>query len=213
MARIKRVLTIANLNTTRITRWQLTPAFYQAFGNPQNRGVWFVWGNSASGKSSFNMQLAKEFARHTKVLYNLLEEDPDDAEYIDRTKMFSMHEVARNFHTAQFTYDELIQYLDKSKRHKVIFIDSITYFNIDFDKYLALKKRFRNRTFVIVGHATGKRPRTKLEEDIMYDARMKIYVEGYAAYCKGRTIGPNGGIYIIWNEGYQKLQGQQIKQI
>ena len=206
---MKRVLTIANLNTIKVNRLQLTDTFHQAFGAPQDRGVWFVWGGSASGKSSFLMQLAYEFARKYKVLYNLLEEEPDDAEYIDRTKLFNMHEVARHFHTAQFNYDELVSYLKKRNAPKVVFIDSITYFGIDFDKYIQLKKRFKKKLFVIVGHATGKRPRTKLEEDIMFDAKMKIFVEGYAAYCKGRTIGPNGGIYIIWREGFARIQGEQ----
>ena len=34
--------------------------FYDAFGNPETTGVWFIWGNSGNGKSSFVMQLAKE---------------------------------------------------------------------------------------------------------------------------------------------------------
>jgi len=206
---MKRVLTIANINAIKVKRLALTNDFYQAFGAPQDRGVWFVWGGSASGKSSFLMQLAYEFAQTEKTLYNLLEEEPDDADYIDRTQLFNMHEVARNFHTAQFNYDELIVYLKKRNAPKVVFIDSITYFGIDFEKYIKLKKQFKTKRFVIVGHASGKRPRTKLEEDIMFDAKMKIYVEGYAAYCKGRTIGPNGGIYTIWQEGYEKIQGQK----
>ena len=32
-------------------------AWHDAFGTPERRGVWFVWGNSGNGKSLFVMQL------------------------------------------------------------------------------------------------------------------------------------------------------------
>ena len=44
----------------------------------------------------------------------------------------------------------------------------------------------------------------------MYDAKMKIFVSGYLATCKGRTIGPNGGRFIIWEDGYKKIQGASL---
>mgnify|MGYP000302557014 CR=1 FL=1 len=33
--------------------------WYDAFRTPERRGVWFVWGNSGNGKTSFVMQLCK----------------------------------------------------------------------------------------------------------------------------------------------------------
>lgn len=35
-------------------------AWYDAFGTPERRGVWMVWGNTGNGKTSFVMQLCKE---------------------------------------------------------------------------------------------------------------------------------------------------------
>lgn len=35
----------------------------------------------------------------------------------------------------------------------------------------------------------------------MYDASLKIWVEGYKAFSKGRYIGSNGGEYVIWEDG------------
>jgi cephalosporin-C deacetylase-like acetyl esterase len=119
-----------------------------------------------------------------------------------------MNEIPKgNFLTAAYNYDDLVTYLKKRNAPKVVVIDSLTYFKIDFEKYLKLKRQFKNNIFIIVGHADGKRPRTKFEEDVMYDAKMKIFIDGYQALCKGRTIGKNGGTLIIWDEGYQKLQG------
>jgi len=208
---LKRVLTVANIQAQKIETIPLTGEFLAAFGNPQNRGVWFVWGNSGSGKSTFVMQLAKEFAGHYKVLYNLLEEEPDDSDYIFRTVNLKMNEVKQTFHTASYNHTELLAYLKKRNSAKVVIIDSLPYLKIDWEKYLQLKKKFKNKIFVFVGHAEGKKPRTKFQEDVMYDAKMKIFVSGYKAICKGRTIGANGGIFKIWKDGIEKLHGAEYE--
>jgi len=214
MQRFKRKLSVTNIINQRIRRLALSGRFFEAFGNPQDRGVWFIWGTSASGKSSFIMKLAKHFAEiGYSVYYNLLEEDPDDSDYIDRVKMVDMFEVKDKFHTIQANYDELITILKKRRSPKVIIIDSLPYFNINWEQYLELKRQFRNKIFVFVGHAKGTQPRTKIEEDVMFDAKMKIFVSGFLAVCKGRTIGPNGGNFIVWDEGYKKIQGTQTDKI
>ncbi len=205
----KRKLSVSNIISQRVNRIPFTGDFYQAFGNPQDRGVWFVYGNSASGKSTFLMMLAKEFARlKYGVLYNLLEEDPDDSDYIDRVKRLNMFDVKERFHTIQIrNIKRLTAFLKKRRNAKVIIIDSLVYQKISFDEYLEFKRQFRNKILIFVGHGKGAAPRTKIEEDVMYDAKMKIYVSGYEAVCKGRTIGPNGGSFIIWKEGYEQLHG------
>jgi len=204
---LKKVLTVANIQNQKIERIPFDGEWFEAFRKPQNRGVWFVWGSSGSGKSTFVMMLAKEFAKSERVLYNLLEEDTDDSDYIERTELCQMNEVQDKFFTQRYNYQQLCAYLDKRNSPKVVIIDSVTYFIKDFNKYLALKRKYKNKIFILIGHADGKNPRTKFEEDIMYNAKMKIFVSGYLAMCKGRTIGPNGGRFIVWDEGYQKLNG------
>ncbi|WP_435138838.1 AAA family ATPase [Formosa sp. A9] len=208
--KLKKALTVANIQNQKVNRLSWDGVFYDAFGNPQDRGVWFVWGNSGSGKSSFLMQLAKALAMlGHKTLYNLCEEEPDDAEYIDRTELFSMNEVEQHFHTQSYTYAELMAYLNKRNPPKVVIIDSIKDITTNWDEYLALRKLItkKNIILIIVGQAEGKNPRTEFEKSIRYNAKMKIFVSGYLAVCQGRTIGPNGGQYIIYQEGYDKLRG------
>lgn len=207
--RLKKVLTVANVQNQSIQRVPFGGDWYQAFKRPQSRGVWFVWGSSGSGKSTFLMQLAKQYAYHGKVLYNLLEEEPDDSDYIERMQRCTMNEVEANFFTQSYNYDELNRYLERRNSPETVIIDSATYLTKDFKEYYELKKRFKHKTLIFSGHAQGKEPRTEFEKSIMYDAKMKVYVSGYAAYCKGRTIGPNGGVYIIYPDGYEKLQGVQ----
>lgn len=47
----------------------------------------------------------------------------------------------------------------------------------------------------------------------MYDASLKVWVEGYTAFSKGRFIGETGK-YTIWQEGADRYWGniENIKQ-
>ena len=42
----------------------------------------------------------------------------------------------------------------------------------------------------------------------MYDATLKIWVEGFKAFSKGRFIGEKGN-YTIWEEGANKYWGEE----
>lgn len=208
--KLKKVITVPNLQNQNINHIPLTGDFHKAFGKPQDRGVWFVWGSSGSGKSSFLMQLAKEFSKEHKTLYNLLEEETDDAEYIERTQLFQMSDVADKFYTQAYDIDELKTYMSRRKSPKVYFIDSLRYLTRDFNEYLELKQlaNDKNKILICSGFAKGQDPRSEFEYKVMHDAKMKIFVSGYAAYCKGRTIGPNGGLFIIYEDGYNQLRGE-----
>jgi hypothetical protein len=206
---IKKALTVANILNQKIERVEFTGEFYQAFRKPQNRGVWFAWGSSGSGKSTFLLQLAKEFAKNLSTFYNLLEEETDDSDFIERNRIVGTSDVKDNFWAGSYNYEQMCAYLDKRNSPDVVFIDSGVYFFKSFDQYLEFKKKYRKKIIVISGHAQGNNPRSELEKSIMFDAKQKVFVTGYLAACKGRTIGPNGGSYIIWDEGYEKLRGQQ----
>ncbi len=205
---MKKALNLKNIRAQNIKRIPFTGAFYEAFGKPQNKGVWFIWGESGSGKSSFVLQLTKEFAKTQKVFYNLLEEETDDVNFIDRCDTMKMQDVEGNFLVQSYTLSELKEYLNKKTAPKVVVIDSLIYMTKKWDEYLALRKEYKDRIFIMVGHAKGKKPKTDFEVDVMYNAQMKVYVEGYEAISKGRAFGPNGGRYIIWKEGYERLKGK-----
>ena len=210
--KLKKVLTVANVQAQKVVRIEFTGTWFAAFKKPQDRGLWFVWGGSGSGKSTFLMMLAKAFALlGFKVLYNLLEEEVDDSDYIDRTEMCGMNEVAGMFDTASYNFEELDYYLNKrTTKARVIVIDSATYLTRDFEKVKALVKKYKEKIFIFSGHAEGKNPRTEFEKSIKYHSKMKIFVSGYLAMCKGRTIGANGGRFMIWREGYDKINGTSL---
>ncbi len=206
--KLKRVLTVANIQNTKVERLNLASDWYQAFGKPQNRGIWFVYGGSGSGKSTFAMQLAKTLAEQGKTFYNLLEEETDDSDFIERTELCKMQDVANNFNVQSYVPEELNAYLSKRNSPNYIIIDSLPYFLNSWEDYKAFKQKWATKKVIVfIGHADGKNPSTDLQKKVMYDAKMKIYVSGYLATCKGRTIGPNGGRFVIWKEGYNALHG------
>jgi uridine kinase len=204
-----KALSVANIINQAVQRIKFTGEWFQAFKQPQDKGVWFIWGGSGSGKSTFVLMLCKILAQlGFKVFLNLMEEEMDDTDFIDRVNLLEMNEVEKNFLARSYVYEDLVIYLKKRLSPKVVVIDSATYFFESFDQYKDFKKMFSNKIIIITGHANGKNPRSKLEEDIMYNAKMKIFVNGYLALCKGRTIGPNGGRFIIWKTGYENLNGE-----
>ncbi|NHN26793.1 hypothetical protein FIA58_013995 [Flavobacterium jejuense] len=213
MSKIKKALTVANIVNQKVNKIDfetIAPELYQAFGNPQDKGVWFIWGGSGSGKSGLLFELDKAFAKVLKVIHNELEEDLNDDDFIERYKRMNIHDVADNFLTRDYNYQQMCDYLDRRDSPKVVSINSATYFFENLAQYFEFTNKYKRKKILIFsGMAKGSNPYSELETKIMYDANKKIFTSGYVASCKGRTIGPNGGTYIIWQEGYEKLQGTQ----
>ena len=136
---------------------KLTGAWADAFGEPERIGVWFIWGNSGNGKSSFVMQLCKELAKFGRVAYDSLEEGAS--------------------HT-QMSYKE----------------------------YIKFKEAHRNKLLIFISHADGRNPDGRSAKKVMYDAALKIYVEGFRAFSKGRFFG-SVGHFTIWDEGAVRYWG------
>jgi predicted ATP-dependent serine protease len=213
---MKKALTVSNVINQKITTIdfeQDNQKLFQAFGNPQNKGIWFVWGGSGSGKSSLVLDITKAFCKDYKAIHNELEEDLDDLDFINRLKLKNMQDIQENYLTASYNYEELCEYLDRKNSAKIVVINSATYFFRSMAEYLDFSRKYkRNKIIIIVGMAKGNNPYSELETKIMYDANKKIYVNGYLAVCKGRLIGPNGGLYTIWQEGYEKARGSEFNQ-
>lgn len=183
---------------------------WEAFLNqPESKGIWFIWGNSGNGKSSFTYQLAKYLASFDKVLYNSLEEGVCKTVQ-DKIIQHRLIDVKDNFQLICEPIPELQKRLDKRNSAQIIIIDSLRYTGLNWKTYLEFKNRNPNKTIIFIGHAKGKNPKGNLAEDIMYDAYIKIWVEGYRAISKGREIGRNGGLYTVWHEGENRYWGEPL---
>lgn len=71
---LQRALTVDNVLAKKYKLIDFTGEWYEAFDKPEMGGVWFVWGNSGNGKTSFIIQMIKELSKFDKVLVNSREE-------------------------------------------------------------------------------------------------------------------------------------------
>ena len=139
--------------------YKLSAEWREAFGEPERNGVWFVWGRSGSGKTSFVLQLCKELCRFGKVAYDSLEEGAS----ISMKNAFiraGMQDVARRLVLLDNeNMEELDKRLSRKKSPDTVVIDSYQYTGMSFEDYLAFKRRHRNKLIVIISQADGTRPK------------------------------------------------------
>ena len=150
--------------------YELSAEWREAFGEPERNGVWFVWGRSGSGKTSFVLQLCKELCRFGKVAYDSLEEGAS----ISMKNAFiraGMQDVARRLVLLDNeNMEELDKRLSRKKSPDTVVIDSYQYTGMSFEDYLAFKRRHRNKLIVIISQADGTRPKGRTAGRVMFDA-------------------------------------------
>ena len=123
------------------------------FGEPEQGDTWFISGASASGKSSFVMQLAKMLCSLGNVLYVSLEEGVG-VSMQRRLAQFKMNDVQGSFRiTTDGDIDALAERLAKPKSAKFIIVDSYQVaFEAGWEYNLTrdLIDRFKHKTFIFV---------------------------------------------------------------
>ena len=171
------------------------------FGFPAENASWFISGASASGKSSFVMQLSKELCKYGLVLYLSYEEGVNQT-FQRRMEYLKMNEVQGKFRVVvDETYEELIDRLKKPKSPKFIIVDSYQVSEWEYPDAVALMKRFPKKCFIWISQEKKSQPMGGGAIRLRYICDMKIRVVGYMAYCQGRAIGEAGSYYVVWEEG------------
>ena len=131
-------------------------AWHDAFGTPERRGVWFVWGNSGNGKTSFVMQLCKYLCRFGRVAYNSMEEGAC-LTMQDTLRRFGMMEVNRRFLLIDNeSIEQLSLRLKRQKSPDFVVIDSFQYTQMTYRQYIEFKEQHRNKLIIFISHATGR---------------------------------------------------------
>lgn len=208
---MKRALTVKEVLKEKKSTFDFEGPWREAFGEPERTGVWFIWGNSGNGKSSFVMQLCKELSRFDRVAYDSLEEG-DSLTMKQSLMRHRMNECGRRFSLLNSEpIDELRNRLQRRKSFNIVVIDSFQYTQMSYKDYIKLKEQNRNKLLIFISHAKGRAPRGGAAESVMYDASLKIWVEGFKAFSKGRFFGPTGE-YIIWDEGAERYWGDKNKE-
>ena len=204
---MKRALSVNDVINKKRYPLEFSGEWLEAFGTPEKRGVWFVWGESGNGKTSFVMQLCKELSKFGRVIYNSLEEGASMPVQTAIVRA-GLPEVKRRFGLLEGeSMWDLEERMQKRKSPEFYVIDSIQYTGLTFEDYRRFKEANPKKLIIFISQAKGKKPDGRVATRVMYDASMKIYIEGYRAISKGRSIGRKG-FYTIWKEGAKRYWGK-----
>jgi hypothetical protein len=204
---LKRALTVKNILDKKYKLFDFTGAWYDAFRKPEMTGVWFIWGNSGNGKTSFVIQMIKELARFDNVLLNSREEGTKHTMQENLIK-FNMNEASANkVHFVDETINDLTARLKMKKSARIVVIDSFQYMMLSYKEYIEFKQLFPDKLIIFISHADGKNPAGRSAKSVKFDAGLKIWVEGYRAFSHGRYKGPTEE-FDIWPEKAMRYWGE-----
>lgn len=205
--KLQRALSVSEILKMKKKLLNLTGTWQDAFGTPEFYGVWFIWGNSGNGKSTFVMQLCRELCKFGNILYVSLEEGTSLTlqNTLRRENMIEANGRLKIIRGESM--DKLSERLSQRKSADFVIIDSFQYTQMTYKTYVAFKEKHPNKLLIFISQADGKNPSGRSAKSVMYDASLKIWVEGYRAFSKGRFFG-SVGHYTIWEEGSRKYRGE-----
>ncbi len=204
-----KVLGLKQLLTKKHNYLQDLPAkMKESFGNLVDAFIMIIWGKSGNGKSNMTFDVVKALMPYGKVLYVSLEEGTEASIVQTITRHFNIEEHTGKIEFAdhEMTYDKLVAKLKKKKSPKFIVIDSIQYWNINYEQYKALKEMFKRKAFIFISHARGQDPKGGIAEAIRYDAGIKVHVDRYIGFVVCRYGGNKP--YVIWEDGAKLKWGK-----
>lgn len=201
-----RALTVKEVLNKKRQTFPFEREWADAFAQPERTGVWFIWGRSGNGKTSFVMQLIAELCKYDRVAFDSMEEG-DSLSMRQKLVRAGLSKVGSRFHLLNAEpISDLRERLARRKSYNIIVIDSFQYTQMSYRDYIQFKEQFKDKLIIFISHAKGSLPRGSAAEGVMYDATLKIWVEGFKAFSKGRFIGPTGE-FTIWDEGAARYWG------
>lgn len=176
-----------------------------AFGNPSMDSRWGIQGISASGKSSFAMQLSKKLCEYGPTVY-LSYEEGVSKEFQRRLQYLHMGETQGRFSVVtDETVEEVAERLSRRKSPRFVIVDSFQVgcelYGWSYERAVELMRRFPQKGFVFILQEDKGQPLGKPAKRLKYIVDMKVRVAGYKAYCQGRSAGEPGNSYVVWEEG------------
>lgn len=176
----------------------------EAFGDPEESSCWFISGASASGKSSFVMQLCYELSHYGKVLYMSYEEGVS-LSFRDRVCRFGLD--CRQGSFSVVTDDSLSDLRSRLvRRHsaKFVVVDSFQHAGWGWLETKQLLEDFPQKGFIFVSQEYKGQPIGKSAMRLRYASSVKVRVIGFKAYCQGRFDPEAGNYYTVWEEGVMR---------
>lgn len=204
--RLKRALTVRNAEEKKRTLIPFEGEWREAFGQPEYPSLWFVWGKSANGKTTFALKLCRELARYGRVVYNSLEEG-DNLTFVRTMRLAGLADVKSRFTLVPGeSMEDFDRRLSRPKSPDIAVIDSLQCTEMGIKAFREFCHRHAGKMIIVVSRADGNKPQGRTAGSVMYDAQQKIHVDGFRAFSHGRSHGPKG-YYDIWKERAEEIHG------
>lgn len=186
-----------------------------AFSQPERTGIWFVSGKPTNGKTAFTMQLTYELARiGIKTAYFSYEEGTG-LTFQNNIRRFNWGDVQRNIKVEDIdvryvSFSNIDKWMKENSRIKAIVIDSIQRWDLKKADVIKLKRISKSLLVIVVSHVKENgHPDGMVATEILRDASMKIWVEGFRAISRGRLFGKIG-YYTVWPEGANEYYANNV---
>jgi hypothetical protein len=203
-----RAVSTSQLLTKKFKLLPFTGEWEASFGKPELAGTWLIWGQSASGKTRFTLQICKYLAGFgCRMAYDSLEMGCKTT-LQKAARETGLDEIGRSIIWVEEPMEELAERLSRKKSPQVVIIDSVQYCGMNYKDYVAFKSRFPHKLLIFISHADGKEPSSRTAKSIRYDSDIKIRIEGFRAFPTGRYGG--GEPFTIWEEGASKYWADEI---
>lgn len=196
---MSRAYSVDNVLNAKFNTLKFDGIWYEAIGNPELSGSWFIKAPTKHGKTSLAMQLAKYLTKFGRVAYNSVEEGLS-LSIQEAYRRANMKEASSKvLLLGKETVVELMERLDKPKSPQIIFIDTVQFWDLKFSEYKDLKSKYPHKLFIYISHQDGRNPDGHVAKRIWRDANVIFEVEGFKAFVTGR-YGGNPDAEIIINE-------------
>lgn len=203
-----RTLSAKQVLTIKFDTIRLGGGWDECVGEIETTGIWFIWGNSGNGKTSAVVSLCKELSAFGKVLYNSREEGVS-LTMQNTLRRYGMGELGSRFQLANMSLQELDEKISQQRSPKFVVLDSFQFMGLTYKDFRAFCEKHKNKMLIFVSRTRGRQPEGRAAISAMYDASCKIWVEGYKAFSKGRSVGTTGEM-TIWDEGAKKYWSDPI---
>jgi predicted ATP-dependent serine protease len=180
-----------------------------AFGEPEQTGVWIIWGAEKNGKTWFALKLAGYLSTIEPVLYISAEEKTRKT-FQESCRRAGLGTEHKRFHAMGYiSIPELDERLSKRKSARIVFIDNCTIYKNEFKKseFQDFIARHSDKLFVMIAHEERNEPYTAIAQLAKKLADIIVHVKGLTCMVSGRCP---GGILTIDEQMSRLYWGNDI---
>lgn len=182
--------------------------WFDAFGEPEKKGIWLIWGNEKNGKTWFALMLAEYLSKFEKVLFVSAEEG------ISKSLIDCCKRAKLSINNRYLLFDkylpiaELDEKISQQRSARIIVIDNITIYQNELKNGVLrdITNKHNNKLFIFLAHEDRKQPYTSTAKLAQRLANIIIYVQGMKCFVSGRCP---GGTLIIDEEKAALYHGNE----